>query len=323
MGFAVVLGFVTTKKAGTPFAMITLGIGELVTAMALMVPEFFGGEAGVSGNRVVGPAVMGISFGPQVQVYYLLALYCFVAVAAMFAFTRTPLGRMLNAVRDNDERVEFIGYSTTRIRYLAFIVAGFFAGIAGGMYVLNFEIATAEVVGPSRSGAYLLFTFLGGASFFFGPIIGAVLMIVAFVLLSEFTKAWLLYLGLTFMFMVMFAPGGIASLIMMNLRVAAFGKLRRLWTAYLALAGVGLTVLVGAGAMIEMIYHMQLNAAMGSQLHFAGLPLDAKSVESWFGAIFVLVTGLGLFEVTRRHFRHDWGETQAEIEKEIKRREAL
>ena len=71
--------------------------------------------------------------------------------------------------------------------------------------------------GP-RSGAYLLFTFLGGATFFFGPIISGILMVLAFVLLSELTKAWLLYLGLVFLFMVMYAPGGIASLIMMNLR---------------------------------------------------------------------------------------------------------
>ena len=139
----------------------------------------------------------------------------------MFAFTRTPLGRMLNAVRDNPERVEFIGYSTQRVRYLSFIIAGFFAGIAGGLYALNFEIVTAEVVGAGRSGAYLFFTFLGGATFFFGPIIGAVLMILGFALFSELTKAWLLYLGLIFMFMVMYAPGGIASLIMMNLRVAS------------------------------------------------------------------------------------------------------
>src|SRR5487761_2571360 len=228
MGFAVLLGYVTTKKSGTTFAMITLGVGELVGAMSLMIPEFFGGEGGVTTNRVVGSPVLGISFGPQIQVYYLLAVYTLVCTAAMYAFTRTPLGRMLNAVRDNPERVEFIGYSTQRVRYFSFIIAGFFAGVAGGMYALNFEIATAEVVGASRSGAYLLFTFLGGATFFFGPIIGAVLMVVATVLLSEMTKAWLLYLGLVFMLMVMVAPGGIASLIMMNVRVAKFGKLRRL-----------------------------------------------------------------------------------------------
>jgi branched-chain amino acid transport system permease protein len=185
MGFAVLLGYVTTKKSGTTFAMITLGIGELVFAMSLMIPEFFGGEGGINGNRVIGKPFMGISFGPPIQVYYLIAVYTFIAVAAMYAFTRTPLGRMLNAVRDNPERVEFIGYNTQKVRYLAFIIAAFFAGISGGLGALNFEIVTAEVVGAARSGAYLLFTFLGGATFFFGPIIGAILMVLAFVLLPN------------------------------------------------------------------------------------------------------------------------------------------
>ncbi|NWG74265.1 MAG: branched-chain amino acid ABC transporter permease [Rubrivivax sp.] len=321
--FAALLGYVTTKKAGTTFAMITLGIGELVWSMSLMLPEFFGGEGGITTNRVVGQPFMGITFGPQIQVYYLIAIYCFVCTAAMFAFTRTPLGRILNAVRDNPERVEFIGYNTQRVRYLAFMVSGFFAGIAGGLATLNFEIVTAEVVGAARSGAYLLFVFLGGATFFFGPIIGAVLMVIALVLLSELTKAWLLYLGLVFVFMVMYAPGGIASLIMMNLRVAAFGKLRRLWTAYLALGGTALVVLVGAGAMIEMVYHLQLNPALGPQMTFMGAPLDAHGFDSWFGAVFVMLTGVALFELVRREFKRQWDQVQEEIEVEIKRREAL
>ena len=139
--------------------------------------------------------------------------------------------------------MEFIGYSTQRVRYTAFMISGLFSGIAGGLAALNFELVTAEVVGAGRSGAYLLFVFLGGATFFFGPIIGAVLMVVALVLLSELTQAWLLYLGLIFVFMVMFAPGGFSSLIMMNLRVAAFGKLRPLLASYLALLGTALTML--------------------------------------------------------------------------------
>ena len=323
IGFAVLFGYVSTRKSGTTFAMITLGLGELVFALSLMIPEFFGGEGGVSGNRVVGPVRAGISFGPPVQVYYLIAVYTFLAVAAMFAFTRTPLGRMLNAVRDNPERVEFVGYNTRMIRYIAFILAGFFAGIAGGLGALNFEIVPAEVVGAGRSGAYLLFTFLGGATFFFGPIIGGVLMVLAFVLLSEFTKAWLLYLGLIFMFMVMYAPGGISSLIMMNLRLAAYGKLRQIWASYLALGVCALVLLAGAGAMIEMVYHLQLGSAVGSQLHFLGVSLNAASFNSWFGAGFVLLTGLGLFELTRRQFLSEWSEIQESIEKEIKRQEAL
>jgi branched-chain amino acid transport system permease protein len=320
---AFVMGYVTTKKAGTPFAMITLGVGELVFAMSLMFPEFFGGEGGVSGNRVAGAKPLGVTFGPQIQLYYLIAIYTFICTGLMFAFTRTPLGRMLNAVRDNPERVEFVGYDTQKVRYLAFIAAGFFAGISGGLAALNFEIVTSEVVRGDRSGAYLLFTFLGGATFFFGPILGAIMMVLAFVLLSELTKAWLLYLGLIFLFMVIYAPGGVASLIMMNLRVAAFGFLRKLWVSYLALAVTALVALLGAAAMIEMVYHLQLNAALGPDMVFMGMPLNAKGLNSWFGAGFVLLTGLGLFELCRRQFLHQWGEIQQDIEKEVKRREAL
>ena len=319
---AFMFGYVTTKKAGTPFAMITLGVGELFYAMSLMFPEFFGGEGGVSGNRVVGPKPLGITFGPQIQLYYLIAIYTFICTGLMFAFTRTPLGRMINAVRDNPERVEFVGYDTQKIRYMVFMVAGFFAGISGGLAALNFEIVTSEVVRGDRSGAYLLFTFLGGATFFFGPILGAIMMVLAFVLLSELTKAWLLYLGLIFLFMVIYAPGGVASLIMMNLRVAAFGFLRKLWVSYLGLAFTALITLLGAAAMIEMVYHLQLNAALGADMKFLGMSMNAKGLNSWFGSIFVMLTGLGLFEVLRRQFLQEWGIIQQDIEKEVKRREA-
>ncbi len=240
----------------------------------------------------------------------------------MYAFTRTPLGRMLNAVRDNPERVEFIGYNTQRVRYISFIIAGFFAGVAGGMYALNFEIATAEVVGAARSGAYLLFTFLGGATFFFGPIIGAALMVLALVLLSEITKAWLLYLGMVFLLMVMFAPGGIASLIMMNLRVWKFGKLGRLLGWYALLAVTGAVMFFGIASMIEMIYHIQLNEALGPMMRFLGIELNVKSAASWAGAVVVALIGIAAFEFTRRRFALHWGEVQGEIEAAIRAREA-
>jgi branched-chain amino acid transport system permease protein len=319
--FAVLFGYVTTKKAGTPFAMITLGMAELVFAMSLMFTAFFGGEAGISGNRVVGEPFLGISYGPAKQVYYLIAVYTLVCVALMFAFTRTPLGRILNAVRDNPERVEFIGYDTQKVRYLAFMIAGFFAGIAGGLATLNFEIVTAEVVGAARSGGYLLFTFLGGATFFFGPIIGGVLMVLAFVLFSEFTKAWLLYLGLIFVFMVMYAPGGIASLIMMNVRVAAFGRLRELLGLYLGLFVTGLIMLLGFSALIEMGYHLQLNAAMGDTLSYLGVTLNTRAASSWLSALAVAAVGFGLFEWVRRGFAEKWAQVQGDIEKIIKQRE--
>jgi branched-chain amino acid transport system permease protein len=318
---AALLGYVTTKKAGTPFAMITLGIGELVWAMSLMFPGFFGGEGGITGNRVAGEPFLGITFGPAKQLYYLIAVYCFVSTALLYAFTRTPLGRMLNAVRDNPERVEFVGYRMQVVRYLAFMVSGFFMGIAGGLATLNFEIVTAEVVGAARSGAYLLFTFLGGAGFFFGPIIGAVLMVLALVLLSELTQAWLLYLGLVFLFMVMYAPGGIASLIMMNLRMHAFGKLKPLAGLYAGLLGAVFLVLAGGGAMIEMVYHGQLNEALGPEMRFMGVPLNIDATASWVGTGLVFAVGLALLEWARRRFAVRWGQAQTEIEAALRLKE--
>jgi len=105
--------------------------------------------------------------------------------------------------------------------------------------------------------------------------------------------------------------------------VASFGRLRDLWVSYLALGVTALIVLLGAAGMIEMVYHLKLNPALGPQLHFLGATLDAHGVNSWFGCAFVMLTGLGLFEIARRHFVQQWGEIQEFIEKEIKRREAL
>ena len=120
----------------------------------------------------------------------------------------------------------------------------------------------------------------------------------------------------------MYAPGGFSSLIMMNLRVASFGKLRPLMGSYLALAGTAATALLGAAVMIEMVYHLQLNEALGPTMKFLGASLNAKGFDTWFGASFVMLVGLAMFELARRQFVKEWGRTQEEIEREIKKREA-
>lgn len=312
--FAALLGYVTVRKSGTPFAMITLGIGELVFAMSLMFSGFFGGEAGISSNRVVGEAFLGITFGPPRQIYYLIAAYTFLSVLGMYMFTQTPLGRVLNAVRDNPERVEFIGYNAERVRYMAFIVSGFFAGVAGGLAALLFELVTAEVVGAARSGAYLLFTFLGGATLFYGPIIGGVLLVVMSALMSEWTNAWLLYLGLTFVFMVMYVPGGIASLISMLVQVAKAGQLGRIGPKLLLTAAGGLMAFLGSAAMIEMVYHLQLATALGDEVKFMGMMLHAKKAVTWVAAGAVFLVGVGWFEWARRRLATVWHSVHADMD---------
>jgi branched-chain amino acid transport system permease protein len=204
--------------------MITLGIGELVYAASLMLPQIFGGEAGVSGNRAAAVPWWGLTFGPALQVYYLIAAYTLLSVAALYAFTATPLGRLLNAVRDNAERLEFIGYSPQRVRYMAFVIAGFFAGIAGALGAIVFETVNSEAFSASKSGAMLLFTYLGGTAAFYGPILGGVLMVLSTVLLSDLTQAWLLYLGLLFMAIVVWMPGGLASWVQTVARLVQTGR---------------------------------------------------------------------------------------------------
>lgn len=321
--FGVVFGYVTTKKAGTPFAMITLGIGEMVFAASLMFPGFFGGEGGISSNRVVGEPFLGITFGPGIQVYYLIAAWCLACMVAMFAFTHTPLGRIANAVRDNPERAEFIGYNIQRVRFFVLIASAFFAGIAGGLSAINFEIVTAENVSAIRSAGVLLATFIGGAMFFFGPILGAVIFVFFAVALSDYTKAWQFYLGVFFVAMVMFAPGGVASLILMNLRVMKHRLFGRLRDPYAGVLLSGLIVLVGVVMVVEMSYHLTLNFASGSRMRLFGFPIDSAAPEVWLLAIGVLVAGALSFEAMRRYFAREWGAVQAEIEERMRREAGL
>ena len=214
--FAIIFGWVSTRRAGTAFAMISLGIGELVAASSLILRGFFGGEGGISANRTATLKIFGLNFGPQIQVYYLIAAWCLLCIAAMYAFTRTPLGRMCNAVRENPERAEFVGYSTRMVRFIAFCTSGFFAGVAGGLAAIHYEIVTASMVGAAPSGFVLLMAYIGGIGFFIGPIVGAVLMTALQISLSDYTGAWQLYVGLMFVVVVMYVPGGLAGLLLMH-----------------------------------------------------------------------------------------------------------
>ncbi|MCL4183677.1 MAG: branched-chain amino acid ABC transporter permease [Burkholderiaceae bacterium] len=317
--FGVLFGYVTTKKAGTPFAMITLGIGEMVFAASLMFPGFFGGEGGISGNRVVGEPVLGVSYGPAIEVYYLIAAWCFVCMLAMYAFTRTPLGRIANAVRDNPERAEFIGYDTRRVRFLVLVVSAFFAGISGGLSAINFEIVTAENVSALRSGGVLLATVIGGASVFFGPVLGAIIFTFFVIALSEYTKAWQLYLGVFFVLMVMYAPGGVASLILMNLRVAAHRLFGPLWTPYARLLAAAAVLLAGVTALVELSYHLTLNVDGGTRMKLFGAEVDAADVLPWAIAAAVTLAGALAFEAARRGFARAWSGVQVQIEERIRR----
>jgi branched-chain amino acid transport system permease protein len=311
--FGVLFGYVTTKRAGTTFALISLGIGEMVFACVRMFPGFFGGEAGVSTNRVVGQPFLGLSFGPALQVYYLVAVWCFLGMVAMFALTQTPLGRMANAVRDNPERAEFVGYNTQHVRFLQLVLSSFFAGVSGALSCINFEIVSEENVSAIRSGGVLLATFIGGVPFFFGPVLGAIVFVFFVVALSGFTKAWLLYLGLFFVLMVVYAPGGIASLILMQFPVIRAGRWRELLVPYALAALAGLVALAGLIGLVEMMYRLSEQGA-STVLTVLGLSFDARTAPPWFVLGAVLAAGLAALRLAAQRLGERWGMIQAELQ---------
>jgi branched-chain amino acid transport system permease protein len=290
LGFAIIFGSVSTRRGGTAFAMISLGLAELVASSSLILRSFFGGEEGITTNRTRLYRLFDWNFGSQIEVYYLIAAWCIVCMIAMHAITRTPFGRMCNAVRENPERVEFIGYSPTMVRFIAFCLSGFFAGIAGGLAAINFEIVNASYVGLQQSGTVLLAAYIGGIGHFVGPVLGAILVTYLQVMLSDVTEIWQLYFGLMFIAVVMFAPGGLAGLLMMHAPLLRAHTLHRLAGPYALLFGAALIAAIGLILLIELTHQLMAKAADGSMMRMFAVSFDAASPPPWI-VMAVLVAG--------------------------------
>ncbi len=293
--FGAMFGAVATKRAGTAFAMITLGIGELVVSSALILRRFFGGEEGITTDRTDVLSFFGYSFGPQSQVYYLVAAWCFISVAAMYAITRTPFGRICNAVRDNPQRTAFIGYDMSTVRFIAFSLAGLFAGIAGGLSAINFEIVNAAQMGAVESGSVILMTYIGGVGNFAGPIIGAILVTWLQLVLSDATQIWPLYVGLLFIGIVMFAPGGIAGMLAQQGPLITSRKLHRVLPYYLLAAIPGALAVIGLSIIAETSHQFSIRAAYGPSITLYSIPFDVTSPVPWVAGTVLAAAGLWLF----------------------------
>jgi branched-chain amino acid transport system permease protein len=304
--FALLFGSVTTRRAGTIFALITLGVGELVYAATFMLPGYFGGEEGITASRTRAPAAIGFDLGPQLHVYYLIAAWAFVAAILMRAFLRTPAGRMCNAVRDNPERAAFIGYDTQLVRLCAFAVAGLFAGLAGGLHAINYEIVAADAVGAQRSGTVLLMTYIGGIGHFAGPILGAVTLTWLQISLSAYTSAWLLYVGLFFMAIIVFAPTGLSGLIMMHAQIVRTRAFRQVLRSYAITLVPAVTMAAGAILLIEMSYRLSTQPELGTRMRLLWVALDAATPWPWISAAMLVVAGFLAFRRTWRVVAAAW-----------------
>jgi len=251
--FGGIAGWFATQRSGTYFAMITLAIAELVHSLAPHLKGVFGGEAGISTMRM--PA-WGYDFGSTTQVYYLTLAWVLIAMALLYLYTRTPLGRLTCGLRENSHRLRFLGYNVHGLSTLAFAISAMFSGMAGGLQVLSNESANYVVFDPALSAAAVLNTYIGGVQVFLGPAFGAALMTFFGYAVSDLTRSWLLYQGLLFVLVMMFMPTGLTGLIGTAGRLREHHSLARLTPVFgQAIASVAL---IGAGTVfvIELLQRL-------------------------------------------------------------------
>src|SRR6201995_1292613 len=313
LGLAIVFGYMATKQRATAFAMITLGIGELMTTAALMFHHFFGGEGGVNSNRMIGHSLFGFKYGASIQVYYLILAWTVISALLMLYLTRTPLGRMANASRDNFERVQFVGYDPRMVRFLQFALSGFFAGIGGGLYAITYEIVTFDALAAPLSANALLMAYIGGSSAFGGPILGAVLITLLQSGVSLMSNSWLVYVGVLFVTMVIFAPQGIMGLIEAHGPILSAGRFSRLLVPYLRVILPGLLMVLGFVGIVELASFLTIGAAQGKVLVLFGNKIDEHAVLPWLVAFACLIAGTFWFSVEARAFRRVWDGLMLEL----------
>lgn len=246
-------GWFATQRSGTYFAMITLAIAELLHALAPHLKGWFGGEAGVSAMRMPS---LGLTFGSTTQVYYLVLVWVLACIALLYLFTLTPVGRLALGLRENSHRLAFLGYDVHKLGVLVFALSAMFAGVAGGLQVVNNESANYVVFEASLSAAVVLNTYIGGTKVFLGPALGAAIMTFFGYAVSDLTRTWLLYQGMLFVLVMMYMPEGLAGLFTR----ANVLRQRHGFPALLpiALLSVAAAVLVAAGVacIVETLQRM-------------------------------------------------------------------
>lgn len=294
LGFGIIFGAVSTRKAGVVFAMITLGLGALVYSSSLMFSDFFGGEAGLFGNRTRISSLFGLDYASSVTTYYLVVVWTLIAAILIYLLKKTPLGWMANAVRDNPERAQFVGYNPVMVRFLQFSLSTFFAGLAGGLFVITDEIVNAEVVGQLQSGAVLLGTYIGGIGYFVGPIVGSGLVTILESSLSAYTEAWVLYFGLLFIGIVMFAPMGIVGIVHQQYLVWKAGGWKGNGHIRLYLLAAALVGIFGLICVIELSYHYFRSWDPSSPFVLMGVTVDATGFMPWLVSFGIAIIGFGL-----------------------------
>ena len=208
-----ILGTLIVRRRGVYFAMVTIAFGQVFYYIAFQWSSVTGGDDGLRGfSRAADRSRLRSSStsSPTPTVFYYFVLFCFaLAVGAMGFILRSPFGRTMIAIRENERRARFLGIPIERHIWIAFTLSCFFMGFAGALYALVNNFADPRGLHYSQSGDFVMMAVMGGMRSFWGPLLGAAVFVVLQDYLSSITVNWMSFVGLLFVLVVLFFPRGL------------------------------------------------------------------------------------------------------------------
>jgi branched-chain amino acid transport system ATP-binding protein len=210
-----VIGFLLMRKRGVYFSLLTLAFTQMFFYAVYGATTVTGGENGLGGIErfplVLGP--VRVDLGDKGVYYYATALVAAVAIWLLWRIVHSPFGRVLQGIRENEQRASFVGYDVRRYKLAAFVVSCAFAGLAGALYTFLLNFAYPESLHVTMAGEIAAMTLVGGMRSFVGPAVGAAVFVFMRDTLSSWTENWLVYFGVIFIAFVMFSPNGIVGVV--------------------------------------------------------------------------------------------------------------
>ncbi len=250
----VLVGFFATIRTGTYFSMITLAMTELLGVLARRWNSAFGGETGLSSMRMPWA---GLSFGNFYEVYYVVLFWCLLGLGVLWFLKLTPFGNIAAAVGNNERRLEFLGFNTRILKTQIVTVSFAVAGLAGGLLAFTTENASYELFSGYTSAEPIIQSFFGGVGTFLGPALGAAILSLFGLVLSDVTRIWLLYQGILFILVIILLPIGVGG------AIAALFSGRVPWAKmgpWLAAVGCGLLLLFAGTTLISELAYRSLSS---------------------------------------------------------------
>ena len=206
---ALLVGYLCVQRSGLYFIMLTFALNQLFYFVAYQWTTVTGGEDGMLG--VLCLVLLGIDFKDPMVYYAFVSLLFLISLYLMKRVVESPLGRILQAIRENEVRAEAVGYNVPRFKLLAFVIGGAFSGLAGVLYAMLFGIVPLEAISFVFSGNVIFATLIGGSGSLYGPVIGSFVFIWLSESMSTVWARWPLLLGVAFVIVVMFFRGGVVE----------------------------------------------------------------------------------------------------------------